>query len=1583
MDLDTAKENILPLKSGRRADLIESALGNEKEMLELEKQRFEEEIAHYDGKDPLDPWYKYICWIEQTHFKSGNDGGLQEVIQKCIVKFENEKRYKQDRRLIKLFIKYIDTRSNPQELYLQLYNNGIGTLVADLYIAWSYYFDVINDFQNADSIFQKGIDAGAQPYDELIQAHQAFNVSITKRILCKDDNIKKQFQETMDERRHALTRLNAHKNKYVGSIRTGIAVKHENPGKFIVDENQSSSNHQKIVVHQDLEVASNFDSMSLVGKSILETAKTNENIHEPGPWTKAKVKVKGKGVFTTALIGATSSNFNILEDDTIYEPILCPRKLYEKGICLPPGFISKNKPQKSWEVPIVIEESQIPNSIPKYDKFLTYPARGVEISLEEIRGYKWFKNQNKTSSLTVQYDFILTNKFENGCRIIPGFTNKNIEQSKINYPLTNEVTDGKIMCKINEMITESSEISTEELLARKFYRGEIKLVTADDFEEIENNDDMDITQIGDRRQSFYPLSRMSIIPRKSILRKSVFQPAIVENPEDDTTKNDYRHRVRFENPLQEMREEGENEKADDSNNSITKKRKLNEDVDQVNISEKNLNSEDKSDGEETLKAQIHHSSVLNTIKPEFINDKNENFPKIDSKLELFKLPPPIEKKIFKPFDLTEDDANDTCSTVQFNLFIKQQSVSTPISKKSVPKLVPLANQESSTSQANAFTIYTDDHKNEDVSDKNEIQEQGSENTGVCASIMQTNVLQPKLSTIMEVTETTQSTKSNVSSINDAESQALKSQLKNTPPESDKHFNNLSVFRIPEDQTETIPFNILKLAQIPKTPGRFLCLEESDVKQKQQLNDDKQQQSFMTIPKFEFSFTGGGDMSINNFSIMKPSLITQEKKELSYVEIPATQECTIENEKSHLTAPITQEILEKKQNLEIETATPQPISEKNTIENVEQNNVKELTISHVEISATQTELLHTELPNAQDSNKLVEEQQGFKFDIYEDTTACNAIPLVRIQPQNIKLDETNNFHASRKENYVDSMLKRNVSDEFLNLCSKSPALTKTINCPDKEVSDLLKFSDIKTNKTLENSFQTLAIEHAVKSASPTMNIFEEDLNTQKFSSLLTTDKNSTIIDSISQKQQISESKSAKKPLDISIEMDETETSRLNIEKSDAVFKVPQIPISKPTVVQNNQNKFEIFEDEEEEEDDDMSKTIYFDDDEKKREEIVDDEINSWEEEEMCSFILNSENRYEHTMIQSDVSKKLREAIIISNGNPFCKNVRNLILEHVNFEEYLAEHVQNCIMLKNIPQLKIGVSLECGKDNFKVMKFIAKGTFGSVYCIKNQKSGDLFAAKQEKPVNMYEYFICLELADRLRGKNIHMLKAFMQIHYAIIANNASVFITDLSPYGTLIDVCNKIKHVTGRNVDEYIGMIFTSQLLSIIDFLHSCHIIHADLKPDNLLLMSKVEIGMKVPALQLIDFGSAIDMENYSKDDTFNYVVETENFTCCEMKENRPWTYQTDLFGICGTAHVILFGKYMTVEKKLLNWEPTTKFPRYFQKSLWDIFFNTLLNVPDCNFMPNLQHLKQNFDVEIMERQKYVNEKIAVFNNALMS
>jgi len=77
--------------------------------------------------------------------------------------------------------------------------------------------------------------------------------------------------------------------------------------------------------------------------------------------------------------------------------------------------------------------------------------------------------------------------------------------------------------------------------------------------------------------------------------------------------------------------------------------------------------------------------------------------------------------------------------------------------------------------------------------------------------------------------------------------------------------------------------------------------------------------------------------------------------------------------------------------------------------------------------------------------------------------------------------------------------------------------------------------------------------------------------------------------------------------------------------------------------------------------------------------------------------------------------------------------------------------------------------------------------------------------------------------------------MSIDYALVGNNCSIYISELSEYGSLINVCNKLKKHDNKNLDEYVVMHLSCQMLDIIDNLHAMEIIHADIKPDNFLLM----------------------------------------------------------------------------------------------------------------------------------------------------
>lgn len=200
--------------------------------------------------------------------------------------------------------------------------------------------------------------------------------------------------------------------------------------------------------------------------------------------------------------------------------------------------------------------------------------------------------------------------------------------------------------------------------------------------------------------------------------------------------------------------------------------------------------------------------------------------------------------------------------------------------------------------------------------------------------------------------------------------------------------------------------------------------------------------------------------------------------------------------------------------------------------------------------------------------------------------------------------------------------------------------------------------------------------------------------------------------------------------------------------------------------------------------------------------------------------------------------------------------------------------------------------------------------------------------------------------------------------ILCKNVSFLVLNYEDGGTLQDALNIYKK-NGKSMPEELVIYYTLEIMHIVQLLHQHKIIHGDIKPDNFLLLSSQDEVEWTPGwnaeivarrgLQLIDFGRSIDVSLFPWGTTFKGNFHVENFQCPEMLENKPWTYQIDLFGICSVAYCLLHGEYMNIikDERTQKWKPQNPFKRYWQRDLWVELFDAILNVPDCNSLPDLQ------------------------------
>ncbi|KAJ3783055.1 hypothetical protein GGU11DRAFT_781981 [Lentinula aff. detonsa] len=276
-------------------------------------------------------------------------------------------------------------------------------------------------------------------------------------------------------------------------------------------------------------------------------------------------------------------------------------------------------------------------------------------------------------------------------------------------------------------------------------------------------------------------------------------------------------------------------------------------------------------------------------------------------------------------------------------------------------------------------------------------------------------------------------------------------------------------------------------------------------------------------------------------------------------------------------------------------------------------------------------------------------------------------------------------------------------------------------------------------------------------------------------------------------------------------------------------------------------------------------------------------------------------------------------------------------------------------------------------FKARDLGAQSEYDSDFEDEDEIEGEeasMVALKVVRPRNMWEYHVLRRLHSALPPANRRSI-VFPHALYAF--RNESYLVLDYCPQGTLLDIVNTAESASvsqqGACLDELLVMFFTIELLRLLEVMHTIGFIHGDLKIDNCLLRLEDipegssswsnayrpsgEGGWSYKGLKVIDFGRTIDTRLFPADQQFIADWETDERDCMEIQQGKPWTFQTDYFGLAGIIYCMFFGKYIqsnsigssTSHDGITKLKLMTPLKRYWQTDLWARLFDLLLNPTD--------------------------------------
>lgn len=186
-EIEVEKENVLPLKEGRSARGLSQTLREDDSQLSSTRLSFERRLLEEleDVDDPLELFIEYITWINHAYPQGGSSkkSGMLDVLERCLMYLRDMETYKNDPRLLKLWLWYIelfaaDSAQEAKEIYIYMIRKRIGTKLSLFHESFSTLLFEMGKYKEAHYILKMGIDENARPQNRLSRRIDEFQLRL-------------------------------------------------------------------------------------------------------------------------------------------------------------------------------------------------------------------------------------------------------------------------------------------------------------------------------------------------------------------------------------------------------------------------------------------------------------------------------------------------------------------------------------------------------------------------------------------------------------------------------------------------------------------------------------------------------------------------------------------------------------------------------------------------------------------------------------------------------------------------------------------------------------------------------------------------------------------------------------------------------------------------------------------------------------------------------------------------------------------------------------------------------------------------------------------------------------------------------------------------------------------------------------------------------------------------------------------------------------------------------------------------------------------------------------------------------------